>query len=175
MRAEVPTYLRIRPVPPTPIEIYLQGLDDLWSHPWESLAGALEGVGEIEATWQPPAYADEDVEEGWPLPGTLAWHVAHLAHCKRHYAQVVRGRESAQAVAVRPRRPLASFAEERAALAAAQAELRAALAEVPGDALTLHVGTEASMQLSTFLAAILRHDAWHAGQIAMVRRLHRKR
>ncbi|MDJ0972990.1 MAG: DinB family protein [Planctomycetota bacterium] len=153
------------------VDEHLQAFDHAWAHDFESIRSALDGVTDDEAYWQADAYADEDVEDGWPAPGTIAWQVAHLAHCKRHYAEFVRTRAAAEPPPVEPRTPLATFAEERAALDAAHAAQRAAIAAVDDADLTRvacgHVA------LGAFLAMATRHDAWHAGQIAVARRLYR--
>lgn len=147
--------------------------DDAWGHKWESLTAALEGVTEDEAYWQAPAYAADEGEAGWPAPGTIAWQVAHIAHCKRYYETIVRHREDAEAPPVTPRENVDTFAAERAALDAAHAGQRAALAEVGADELA-HVAC-GKMPLGEFIAMTTRHDAWHASQITVARRLYRTR
>lgn len=155
----------------TAVNQILQVFDDAWSHKWESLASVLDGVTEAEACWQADAYAAEAPEAGWPLPGTIAWQVAHVAHCKRHYTDVIRARAESEAPAVEPRRPLSSFAEERAALEVAHTAQREAIASVPdADLPAVACG---KMPLGEFLVMATRHDTWHAAQIAVVRRLYR--
>lgn len=151
----------------------LEAFDHAWSHEWESLRAALEGVGEEEACWQAEAYADEEPEAGWPRPGTIAWQVAHLAHCKRHYADVIRARAASEPPPVTPRTPLSSFDEERAALEAAHAAERAAIAALDDDELPAMACGK--MPLGAFLAMATRHDTWHAAQIVVLRRLYRTR
>ena len=151
---------------------YLQQLDDTWGHAYESLVSILEGVDEPEAYWQAPCYAAEAAEDGWPAPGTIAWQVAHLAHCKRYYTLVYPALD-VPSPAVPARRPLASYADERAALDAAHAAQREAIAQVDDANLERKAGD--NMPLGEFIAMTARHDAWHAGQIAVVRRLYRTR
>ena len=153
------------------LDVHLAALDDAWSHEWESLSTVLEGVGEEEARRQAPAYAAQALEEGWPPEGTILWHVAHLAHCKRYYAGIVRARAQATAPESEPRVALPDFGAERAALEAAHAEQRAAYASIGDDDLTLEACGK--MPLGEFLSMTIRHDAWHAAQIAVLRRLHR--
>ena len=70
--------MRTGRAPVTGVETYLRQLDDAWEHKWESLRAVLDGVSEEEAAWQPPCYAAEEREEGWPPPGTIRWQVAHI-------------------------------------------------------------------------------------------------
>ena len=153
------------------LDVHLAALDDAWSHDWESLSAVLEGVTDEEAHWQAQAYAAEEQEGGWPPEGTILWHVAHLAHCKRYYAGIVRARAQATAPESEPRAPLPDFSAERKALEAAHAEQRAAYASIGDDDLT--VKACGKMPLGEFLSMTVRHDAWHAAQIAVLRRLHR--
>ena len=152
---------------------WLRSFDDVFGHSWESVAQALDGVTEDVADWQSPAYAEEEREAGWPAPGTIAWHVAHLAFCKRHYTRILRAR--AAVPDVEPREPLSTFADELDALRRAHAEQREAIEGLEPADLDRVVGHQREMSIAEFLAMMIRHDAWHAGQIAVVRRLHRTR
>jgi uncharacterized damage-inducible protein DinB len=154
------------------IDLILRHFDDAWSHRWESLSSALDGVTEDEAAYQAPCYAADPAEAGWPPPGTIAWQVAHLAHCKRYYGRVLRSVGRGPRPEVAPRIPRASFADERAALDAAHAAQRSAIADLDDEALDADAG--GGMTVGEFLAGCLRHDTWHAGQIAVARRLFRE-
>lgn len=152
---------------------YLHQLDQAWAHAYESVTSALDGVTDDEAFWQAPCYVGEAREEGWPEPGTIAWQVAHLAHCKRHYAAHCRRAGAGERPPVTPWEPRASFAGLRAALAAAHAEQREAIAGLGDEGLDLTAGN--GMPFREFLAMCVRHDTWHAAQIAVGRRLWRTR
>ncbi|MCC7139838.1 MAG: DinB family protein [Planctomycetes bacterium] len=155
------------------IALLVQSFDDAWSHPWEALLPTLEGVTDEEARWQAPCYAAEAPEAGWPPPGTVWWHVAHLAHYKAYYAAVVRARTAATVPDPAPRVPRATFAEDLESLRRAHDEQRAAVAALtPAD---LDGLVRDRTPLAEFLAATLRHDAWHGGQLAVARRLWRTR
>ena len=157
----------------TGVEAFLRQLDDSWEHKWESLSAVLATVEEDEADWQAPCYAEEEQEEGWPPPGTVRWQVAHVAHCKRHYTDFIKAPGSSERPPVPARKPTESFAEDRAELAAAHAEQRDAIASLSESDLELSVGN--GMRLDVFLAMAIRHDSWHAAQIAVARRLWRTR
>ena len=153
------------------IAAYLHQLDQARSHAFESIDSALDGVGEDEAFWQAPCYAAEEREEGWPPPGSVAWQVAHLAHCKRYYAACFRQAGATERPPVTPWTPCETFAELRAALDAAHSEQRDAIASLGDDGLDLAAGND--MSFREFLAMCVRHDTWHASQIAVARRLHK--
>jgi hypothetical protein len=155
------------------IDVLLLHFDHAYAHPYESLSSALEGLGEEEAAFSAPCYADTEPEPGWPAPGSAWWHVAHLAHCKRYYARLVEERGSTRGLPVSVRTPTASYAEEQKALAAAHEAQRAAIVACTDDDLTTTVAT--GTRLDEFLAMTIRHDAWHAAQIALARRLWRTR
>jgi hypothetical protein len=155
-------------------DAFLRQLDDTWSHRWESLCSALDGVTEEEAAWQAPSYADEEREDGWPAPGTIAWQAAHVAHCKRYYTELVAQRGDAPGRPPLPERSACtSFAAIRAELESAHAAQRAGIAALSEADYGLRCGN--GMPLSEFLAMAIRHDAWHAAQIVVVRRLFRTR
>ena len=157
----------------TELAAYLRQFDDSWSHPFESLCDVLTGVTEEEAFYQASCYVAEPREEGWPAPGTIAWQVAHIGHCKRHYTTYLVRDGVDQRPSVTPWTPHATFAELRAFLEAAHGEQRSALAALSADALDLVAGN--GMPFREFLSMATRHDAWHAAQIAVARRLYRTR
>lgn len=141
------------------VELLLKGIDDAWAHPWESLTGALKGLARAEARWQPPAYRREKRKKGWPPPGSIHWHLTHLAACTREYTE--RLRERPRDVPWKPLKdPLAEIPRLRRIHAAYRREV-AQLGPQGLDAARLH--------------ADLRHDVWHAAQIRLVRRLWRAR
>ena len=153
------------------LSAYLHQFDEAWSHAYESFASAMEGVGEEAAFVQPAAYASEPLEAGWPAPGTIAWQLAHLTHCKRHYTQhferVVSG--AAELPEATPWTPLETLAELKAALEEAHTRERAALQALQPEHLDALAGN--GMGFREFIAMVIRHDIWHASQIAVARRL----
>ena len=152
------------------VRAMVEALDDAWSHRWESLQGALADLGDAEADHQPAAWRDEPREEGWPLPGTVRWQIAHVAHCKRHYADIAKGLGE-PAPEPRERVALATLADELQALAAAHAEEREAFAGLRDADLDVEAG--GNMPMREFLAMAIRHDSWHASQIVLLRRMAR--
>ena len=157
----------------TELDTHLRHFDDGWSHRFESLTAVLQDLTDEEAFWQHPAYAGESPEEGWPPPGSVAWQVAHVAHCKRHYTDICLHAESEERPEVRPWTPCRTVAELLEVLGAAHREQREAIAGLGEDRLDLDAGN--GMPYREFLAMCIRHDAWHAGQMAVARRLYRTR
>jgi len=72
-----------------------------------------------------------------------------------------------------PWMPAATFAEVLAALEAAHADERAAVASLGEDDLARTVPN--GMTAAEFVAMCVRHTTWHAAQIAVARRLFRTR
>lgn len=153
------------------LDAYLEQFDHAWSHAFESIAYALNGVTEEEAAWQPPQYHDEEQEEGWPPPGSIRWQVCHLAHCKRYYTQLLLRAGESESPEFQPWIPLESLEAERRALAAAHDGQRKALVELGESALDAVAGND--MPFHEFIAMFTRHDTWHASQVAIARRLWR--
>lgn len=143
---------------------------DLASHdPFESIDSALDGVTEEQAFRIPVGYANEEREDGWPAPGTIAWQIAHVTHCKRHYTDCFRSMGKGAIPPVRPWTEVTSLAELRALLEEAHREQLAALGALTDDQLDAEVRDGTS--LAEFATMTIRHDAWHASQIAVARRL----
>ena len=157
----------------TGAEAFLRQFDDSWEHRRESLQATLRDVTEEEAAWQAACYEADEREEGWPPPGTIRWQVAHIAHCKRHFAAYIRGPGATERPPVPVRKPTTTLAEGRAELAGAHAEQREAIAALSGPDLEKTVGN--GMTVGEFLAMAIRHDTWHTAQIAVARRLWRTR
>ncbi len=149
--------------------VFLTLFDDAWSHSWESLQTTLEGVTEAEAAHVPADYADEELEEGWPAPGSVLWQLAHLAHCKAYYTALIeqRGEEpgNPEPVAFEVCEDYAAYGTH---LAQVHGKQREAMAELTREDMPLKVGN--GMLLPEFLSMIIRHDIWHASQVAIARR-----
>ena len=156
---------------PDAVATLLRQYDDTWAHPWESLEVALKDVTEDEAAWQAPIYATEPSEEGWPAKGSVRWHVAHLAACKRDYACLVRDRGKAVDRSEAAFTPGESYAADLAQLIEAHQWLRREVAAMAPAELALKLNEK--VPADEFIAATIRHDAWHAGQIIVARRLYR--
>jgi hypothetical protein len=107
--------------------------------------------------------------EGLPKPGTIRWQVAHLEHCARHYTEILRKRPIAREP-VTPPPGIDDFAELINRLERARQEEIQQLSEADLDAPCVR-----GMCVAQFVRGIIRHEAWHAGQLAVIRRLYRQR
>jgi uncharacterized damage-inducible protein DinB len=140
--------------------------------PWHgsSLAALLDGLDAAEA-------------HGHPIAGAHSpWEVvAHVAAWTREVARRLRGGTPATPEAGDwPAPPAAStpaaWAAARAELAAAHADVLAALDECPPDRLDAPVGNVRDPALGSGLThagmvrGLAQHHAYHGGQIAMLRR-----
>ena len=152
------------------IDILLASFDDVLDHKWESTSSTFTDLTDEEASWQPPAYADVEPEEGLPLPGTILWQIAHLEYCTRHYTDVMRNRPVVEELPIAPP-PDLSLNGLTAALRSAHADLRVEIARLGDD--ELDTPARGEMSVAEFLRMVMRHEAWHAGQMAMGRRLYR--
>ena len=155
------------------VDVFLLSFDHAWAHKWESLSGVLDGVHPDEASWQAPPYGDAEVEPGWPLPGSIHWQVAHVVHCKRHYTDFLTQRDRAGRPPQPERTPGLTWDEELAGLKHAHTRQRDAMASLTDADLGTRVGN--AMTVAEFLSMCIRHDVWHAAQIAVARRLYRNR
>jgi len=150
----------------------LQMFDDTWSHECESLCSILQGVTFEESLWQSPAYAAEPFVEGLPQPGTIFWQVAHLEHCARHYMQILRDRP----VAHEPPTPppgTADLAQLIHRLEEARRLLREEIQRL--SEVELDDPCVRGMSVAEFVRMAIRHEAWHAGQVVIIRRMYRQR
>ena len=109
---------------------------------------------------------------GMPAPGTILWQIAHLAHSGQHYAEILRRRPLLDEPPTPP--PAAStLSDLLASMQRAHTELRAEIAGLSESDLSQECAR--NMAVEEFLRMVIRHDSWHAGQIAVIRRLYRKR
>ena len=150
----------------------LQMFDDNWSHQCESLRSILQGVTSEESLWQGPAYAAEPFVQGLPEPGTIRWQVAHLEHCARHYTEILRKRPIAREPATPPP-GIAELPELINRLECARRLLREEIQRL--SEVDLDGPCAREMGVAEFVRLVIRHEAWHAGQLAVIRRLYRQR
>lgn len=150
----------------------LAAFDDAWSdEKCESLTLALDGVTEEQAAYQHPIYSEVEPKQGYPSSGTILWHVVHLAHCCRSYASTIERRPEAPEECSPP--PADSLARAILNLKRYRDALRTTIVSVPDDQLDDKVFDYDS--IAQLVRMSVRHDAWHAAQIAVVKRMYRMR
>ncbi len=106
---------------------------------------------------------------GLPPPGTILWHLAHLEHCSRHYAAILWRRPLTEEPATAPPAEH-TYARLLINLERARAALREQIEQLTEVDLTDPCAR--GMQVGEFLRMLIRHETWHAGQIALIRRLY---
>lgn len=152
-------------------EELLAAFDAVWSHPWESLETIVKDVSEEEAWYQHPIYSKEEREVGHPPSGSILWHVVHLGHCYKWYKELI------LAMPERPPEPsppeAKNLAEGIANLKLCRGNLRECISNLRVDKFTEKIYNGST--ISDQARMIVRHDAWHGGQIAVARRLYRMR
>jgi uncharacterized damage-inducible protein DinB len=147
---------------------YAALLRDTHRHPWDSVDSVLARVTPAAWSWACEAYADVEREPGWPPPGTVAWQANHLFACKAGYLETVRTWDRMADVdhvviddPVVLRRRFHELSDRFIDTVAAIPSAR--FAEPLGDD---------GMTMAGYLHMTVRHEIWHAGQIAMLLRLH---
>jgi len=158
------------------VEQILVAFDDAWSHQWESLAHALKDLTEAEARWQHPAYSKEEVIPREQLPGSILWHIVHIEQCERQYEYSIRNKHEV---------PTPTLAHEHSddlakmlvAMENTHQQLRDSIAALSDEDLNgffmKNSGQLGVTSIGSFIHAIIRHNAWHGGQMMVARRLYR--
>ena len=145
--------------------------DDVWSHRWESIDSIFKNITDEEANFQHESYLSAEQYPGDPPSGTLLWYIHHLAHCYRHYVDVINLRpakpEDPSPPEITPVNDLLAVMKQN------REKLREAIASVPEDGLDDKVYNGDTV--AAFVRMVARHDAWHSGQAAVARRLYRTR
>ena len=149
----------------------LAAYDDACSYSWESLESVLNGIGDEEAAFRHPIYSDTETEEHHPPSGTILWHLVHLADCYGWYKAVIEARPVRPEDTVGPEAYTLREAKEN--LLTWRAALRETIVNVPDDQLDEPIHSGKTVASLTRMS--IRHDAWHASQIAVARRLYRHR
>lgn len=155
------------PIASTLIRLY----DAVHNDRWDSFLSVLDGVDEELARWVPGAYSfDLVIEEGWPANGSILWFGNHILACKTGYLHTVRSMGGALP------EPEYTFVGTLAGLREAAMALHASfiscLAGLPDSRFGEPVDTDGTSLLD-HLGNAIRHEAWHSGQMAVIRRLYR--
>jgi hypothetical protein len=150
------------------IDQLISSLNDSIYHRDESVLSALKGVNAEESAWQHPAYSEEAHWQGMPPPGTIGWHAAHLIHSCIHYEAIIRKRPVQHEPETGPP-GIHEIIVLINALRKAHEKLIRSVSAIPESELSGDCAR--GMNLDEFLRMVIRHNAWHAGQIRLLRRL----
>ncbi len=159
------------------VDLLLLQMDQLWDNDWETLIPTLKGVSDEEASWVAPCYLADpgEVIAGQPPTASIWWHLHHLSCCKLGYMaqadEALRGSMGRGQAEL----PVAAdnYAEELKRLIEIRNQERAQVAGMSESDLDLPM--ENGRVIAGFITTTMRHDVWHAAQIALVRRLWRTR
>lgn len=139
---------------------------DSWSHPWEGFRTAYAHCSQDGLDWVSSLYDGEPDEPDWPRRGTISWNLNHVGACKEEYTWDIRHPTCAdnpcQWRVHRNRTSLFEALErvhEDFLEACRLADPAVAIAGKGGQTLAAYVGIA------------VRHEIWHAGQIAMLHRM----
>lgn len=143
---------------------------DAWSHPWEGFRSSYLTCTQAELEWVAREYAGEPPEPGWPTPGSIAALLNHVGACKQAYAWDIRNPSRADGNTLwEPRSQKDALSQ---ALEAVHADFVDACAAADPGTMILGKGGHT---LAQYLGIAIRHELWHGGQIALLRRLYAKR
>jgi uncharacterized damage-inducible protein DinB len=147
----------------------LAAFDAAWDADWESIAAALKDVTEEEARFQHASYRDAEQQEGLPPNGSILWHIVHLGQCYQLYVRIIEERPNEPQDAEAPN--ILSLQEAIAYLKRERSALRDTIDSLREEQLDemLYYGKP----ILSLCRGSVRHDVWHAGQIALARRLYR--
>lgn len=143
-------------------------ISESWAHPWEGFKSSLLNCSQGEIDWVHPAYAQEEAEPGWPRAGSILWQVNHVGACKSAYAWAIahpdRTDNAAPWQVILAKEPLLvalELAHDSFLDACMKADPARKIMDKGGHTYLEYVGIA------------IRHELWHAGQIAQLRRLYR--
>ncbi|MBP9893437.1 MAG: DinB family protein [Planctomycetes bacterium] len=148
--------------------------DENFGATWDSVLSALKGVSANEAAFQHPCYAMVPADANMPPAGSILWQMAHLSVCKQMYARILQESLGLQVPEpVEPKRHTAAILLHE--LRIAHSRLRSTIAALRDEDLSrmLPESTGYPGRVDAFIRTVNRHDSWHAGQIALARRLYK--
>ena len=145
-------------------------IKDSWVHPWEGFKSSYNGCTQNEIDWVHNAYEGENVEVGWPSPGSISWIMNHVGACKQAYAADI----------AQPDDPDINI------VWVAKREISELVRELEEINITfwnscrkanpnVFIKGKGGQTLAQYIGMALRHEIRHAGQNALIRRLYRKR
>ena len=152
----------------------LAACDENFGATWDSVLSALKGVSANEAAFQHPCYAMVPADANMPPAGSILWQMAHLSVCKQMYARILQESLGLQVPEpVEPKRHTAAILLHE--LRIAHSRLRSTIAALRDEDLSrmLPESTGYPGRVDAFIRTVNRHDSWHAGQIALARRLYK--
>lgn len=142
-------------------------IKDSWSHPWEGFKSCFQNCSQEEIEWVDASYQSCEQEPGWPKTGSISWHLNHVGACKQSYiADIKNPNEDNLETNWEVVRDL--FALEVVLDSINKEFIEACEKADPKTA----IKGKGGQTLSQYIGIAIRHEIWHAGQIALIRRLY---
>jgi len=144
-------------------------ISNSWDHPWEGFRSSFGGCNQTEAEWVAPCYEGVEMEMGWPKAGSILWHLNHVGACKAAYTW-----DLLHPVEVENKSTWNVIFE--------MANLATVLNDV-NDSFVLATKSfsyngkimgKGGHEFGEYIGICLRHEIWHAGQIALIRRMYKR-
>jgi hypothetical protein len=144
-------------------------ITDSWDHPWEGFRSSYRGCSQAEAEWVAHCYESEEIEIGWPITGSILWHLNHVGACKAAYTwdllhPVEVDNKSTWKV-------IFDIVDLETALNHTNESFVLAAKEFSYNGKIMGKGGH---EFSEYIGICLRHEIWHAGQMALIRRLYKR-
>ena len=150
-------------------EELLTAFDEAWSFKWESIESVLNDISDEEALYQHPSYSNLQQEESHPPPGTILTLLVHLADCYGYYRALIIHRP--EMLNVPPPLEAGNMKVAMSNLMLRRLELREAIDSLAEAQFEEKIYNHKSV--AQLIRMLIRHDAWHSGQIALIKRLYR--
>jgi hypothetical protein len=143
---------------------------DSWTHPWEGFSSSFKNCTQDEIDWVSSAYLNATTETDWPPAGSISWHLNHVGACKQSYAWQINNpsRENGEPDWFVCRKK----DELLLSLDRVHAEFMNACGSCDQSAIIMGKGGHSFPQ---FIGIVMRHEIWHGGQIALIRRMYSHR
>ncbi len=134
----------------------------LWEDDEESFNEIIAEIPHEMANWQHESYQNIPQTDGWPNPGSVFWHTAHLSY----YREIANGNMDKVLIdknTYTERLPSENYHNELKKLHEANTKFKQKLSSIEDNAILERV---AQMVQDYYL-----HDLWHIGQLVVIRRL----
>lgn len=141
-------------------------IHDSWFHPWEGFNSSFESCSQKEIEWVSQFYEKETTTPNWPKNGTISWILNHVGAYKQTYIyDILHPDSSNNEPEWIVHRDLQSL---KTALNKISIEFsNACLLADP----EIFIHGKGGHNLAQYIGIALRHEIWHAGQIALIRRM----
>jgi hypothetical protein len=147
---------------------YISIFNDVYRDKWDSFLYSIRNVDEEMLNWVPDCYSfDLHNNPGWPLNGSILWLCNHIIANKVNYYQTVVDLHDRTNVGYQPTFTINEIIEKSNV---SHDDFIKKLIELDKEDFNKVVCSD-GMNLERFLNNAIRHEAWHSGQIVVIKRL----